>query len=121
MKSLLSLWLPVVACMGLIFYMSSLSSPPAPEDVSDKTLHFAAYFGLALLAVRAAAGGRWSGVTIRALVIGWVIATGYGATDEVHQRFTEGRTPDVADLGADAFGAAVAAGAVGAWSIIRRL
>jgi VanZ family protein len=118
---LLSLWLPVVAYMGVIFYMSSLSSPPIPEEVSDKTLHFVFYSGLALVALRAVAGGRWEGVTLRTLVACWLIATLYGATDEWHQMFTEGRMPEFADVGADAFGAGLAAFAAGAWSIIRRL
>lgn len=121
MSRLLSLWLPVAACMALIFYMSSLSSPPTPEDVSDKTLHFAAYAGLALVVLRAVAGGTWAGVTLRTLALCWLITTAYGFTDEFHQRYTEGRTPDLADVGADALGAAITTSALGAWSIIRRL
>lgn len=121
MSRFLSLWLPVIAYMAAIFYMSSLSSPPTPDEVSDKTLHFVAYGGLTLVVLRAVAGGRWAGVTLRALVICWLITTAYGFTDEFHQRYTEGRTPDFADVGADALGAAITAGAAGAWGIIRRL
>lgn len=121
MTRTLSLWLPVILYMGAIFYVSSLSSPPTPEEVSDKTLHFVAYGGLAVVTLRAVAKGRWSGVTWRTLLIAWAIATAYGMTDEFHQRFTEGRTPDLADLRADALGAALGTAAVGACGIIRRL
>jgi VanZ family protein len=111
----LSLWLPVVLYMSAIFYASSLTSLPTPEEVSDKTLHFVVYGGLALVVLRAVAGGRWAGVTPTALVASWVIATLYGVTDEWHQTWTEGRTPEIA------LGAVMGAGAAGAWSIIRRL
>lgn len=121
MPRLLSLWLPVIAYMAAIFYLSSLSSPPTPEDVSDKTLHFVAYGGLALVTLRAVAGGRWSGVTWSALVVAWLIAALYGVTDEIHQTFTAGRSPELGDIGADALGAAIATVAAGACGIIRRL
>jgi len=117
----LSLWLPVAVYMGAIFYASSLTSPPTPKNVSDETLHLSAYSGLVLVLLRALAGGRWNGVTPRAIIASWVIATLYGATDEWHQTFTNGRTAAIADLGANAFGAAIGAAAAGAWSIIRRL
>jgi VanZ family protein len=84
-------------------------------------LHQAAYFGLTLLLVRALARGRWSDVT-RATVLGaWAIAVAYGVTDEWHQSFVPGRSAELRDLAADAMGALLAAIAVGAWSIIRRL
>lgn len=115
------LWAPVVVYMAGIFWASSLTSPPSPAGVSDKSQHAAAYFGLALVALRALAGGRWSGVGPVTLAGAWLIATAYGATDEVHQAFTPGRNPEWADIGADAIGALAAAIAAGAWSIIRRL
>lgn len=117
----LSLWLPVAAYMAVIFYLSSVSAPPIPQEVSDKTAHAVTYAGLALVIVRALAAGRWSGVTARTLVVAWLMATVYGVTDEGHQVFTAGRTPDLADLAADAIGSAAAAIGAGAWSIIRRL
>lgn len=118
---LLFLWLPVVAYMAAIFFLSSFSSPPAPQQVSDKVLHLGAYGGLAIVALRALAGGRWEGVTVGTLIGCWLIGTGYGITDEWHQRFIVGRSPELADVFADALGAAIGAMAAGAWSIIRRL
>lgn len=118
--SRLSLWAPVGACMALIFWLSSMSSPPSPGPINDKVLHFAAYGGLATLCLRATSGGRLAGLTWRAALLAWFIATGYGVTDEFHQRFVPYRTADVADLVADALGAAVAVGGFGASGIIAR-
>ena len=107
--------------MAVIFILSSLPDPPAPADVSDVSLHGVAYFALTLLTIRALAGGRWTGVTLRALVIAWIIAVGYGATDEWHQSFVPNRHAELRDLRADAAGALAATILVGAWGIIRRL
>ena len=118
--SRLSLWAPVGACMGLIFWLSSMSSPPSPGPINDKVLHFAAYGGLATLCLRATSGGRLAGLTLRAGLLAWGLATAYGATDEFHQSFVPYRTADLADLAADAAGAAAAVGVLGASGIIAR-
>jgi VanZ family protein len=86
----------------------------------DYILHAAGYGGLALTTLRATSGGRWAGLTLKALILAWVIAAGYGASDEWHQRFTPGRTPDLRDVSSDALGAFAALGLVGAWGIMRR-
>jgi len=117
----LLLWLPVVAYMAAIFYTSSLSDVPGTAGVSDTLLHTVGYGGLSLVTLRAVAGGRWSGVTAPALAIAWVIATAYGASDEWHQSYTEGRASEVRDVVNDAVGALVALGAAGAWGIMRRV
>jgi VanZ family protein len=118
--SRLSLWAPVVACMALIFGLSSMSSPPTPGAVSDKLLHFAAYGGLAALCLRATCGGRLVGLSPRTLLLAWALATAYGATDEFHQRFVPHRSAELADLAADGAGAAVAVSVLGAFGIIAR-
>ena len=115
------LWLPVMVYMAGIFVASSLSDPPMPSDVPDVSLHEAAYFGLTLLLIRAVARGRWAGVTVGTLSIAWLIAVGYGATDEWHQSFVPNRHAEWRDLQADAIGAFAAAVIVWLWGIIRRL
>jgi VanZ family protein len=115
------LWLPVIVYMAGIFIASSISEPPVPQDVSDTSLHEAAYFGLTLLLIRALARGRWEGVTWGTLAAAWVVAVLYGVSDEWHQSFVPNRSAELRDLIADAIGAFVAVAAVGAWSIIRRL
>jgi VanZ family protein len=67
------------------------------------------YAGLAVLVVRACAGGHWSRVTPSLAGLAVTLTVAYGATDEFHQRFVAGRTADLADLAADAAGATVAA------------
>jgi VanZ family protein len=115
------LWLPVALDAALIFYLSSipsLATPPGP--VSDKHFHFMSYALLSALLVRAFASARMGAVTGRIAVLAFVVATLYGATDEVHQIFVPGRTAALDDLAADALGAATAAGLLLAWAIIRR-
>lgn len=118
--SRLSLWGPVVIYMALIFWVSSMSAPPSPGNVNDKVLHFVCYGGLAALALRATAGGRLAGLTWRAALLAWTVATIYGATDEFHQSFVPHRSVELADLAADAAGAALAVAVLGASGIIAR-
>jgi VanZ family protein len=119
--SRLSLWLPVVALATLIFVLSSfpyLPTPPGPY--SDKWEHMAMYGLFSTLIVRALAGGRWPGVRAGVFWSAVVLSTLYGISDEVHQSFVPGRAADGADVVADAIGAAIAAGLLLAWAIIRR-
>lgn len=117
-----SLWLPVVTYMAVIFWLSSMSSPPGPDGwLSDKAQHAIAYGGLAVVTLRATSGGRWWAAPVGAFALAWLIATAYGASDEFHQSFTPGRTPDLLDLRADAIGAAAGLGLAGACGIIWRL
>lgn len=104
-----------------IHISSSMSDPLAPPGVSDKTLHLGGYAVLALLTLRALAGGAWRGVTLRTVLGAVVITVLYGFKDEWQQMYTPGRSPDLMDVLADFGGAVVATGAAGAWSIIRRL
>ena len=96
--------LPVVAYAGVIFFLSSRSSLPAPKVVGfDKVAHFGVYGGLAFLAARGAHG--YGSTLRRAAFFGALLAAAYGATDEVHQSFVPGRTMEFGDLIADALGA----------------
>ena len=120
-----SLWLPVAGYMAGIFWLSSQSVLPGvsvlPDFLNHDWLHHGtAYAGLALVALRALAGGRLRSVGTASLVGAWVIATLYGLTDEFHQSFVPGRTADPRDLLADGVGAALGLGLVRAWSIIKR-
>lgn len=110
--------------MAVIFTASSMSDPGAPPGgLSDKSAHVAAYAALGATLVRALAGGRSAGMTVRRIGLAFVLATAYGATDELHQRFVPGRHPDLLDLVADAgggfAGAAVAAGVVRGYRRVR--
>ncbi|HEY0152734.1 MAG TPA: VanZ family protein [Longimicrobium sp.] len=93
-------WAPALLCMAAIFVASARPTIRLPDvDNSDKMLHFAAYAGLgALLAY----GGAASAAGRLPLI---AIGTLYGASDEVHQSFVPGRTPDLLDWVADTLGA----------------
>ncbi len=100
-------WLGAAAWCGLIFWLSS--TPDAGgvfgflPSGSDKALHGGAFMILAGLLTLAT--GR--------PLLSAALALGYGVSDEVHQLFVPGRTADIADLFADAVGAAIGAWLVG--------
>jgi VanZ family protein len=100
----------VLIYAGIIFVGSSLPGDDLPSlGVSDKLLHAAEFGVLAFLlcrALRAHLPGR-SRYFIMAVSI--LATIGYGVGDETHQWFTDGRTPDVADLLADSVGACLMA------------
>jgi VanZ family protein len=80
--------------------------------MSDKTAHVIAYALLGAVVLRARSDLRWAGCTWRAAWQSWLVATGYGVTDELHQWFVPGRMSSAADWVADAVGAAAAVVAI---------
>lgn len=115
-----ALWVPVAFYLALIFWLSSISSPPElPSGVTDKAAHAALYLGLGLVLVRAFAGGFARPVTVRIVVLAVVASGLYGVTDEIHQYFVPPRQMEAADVLADTIGSAVAACTLYAWGIIR--
>jgi VanZ family protein len=114
MARVLALWVPVVAYMAAIFYVSSLSQPVVPPG-GDKPWHLLAYLGLGAITVRAVAGGVPVPIDLRIAAVAISIAVGYAATDEFHQRFVPGRSAQLSDLLADAVGVMVGTGLCWAW------
>ena len=95
--------------MATIFGASSIPDlGELPGGVSPDFGHFVGYAILGALLARAFADGRFEGLTNRASVFAWLASAFYGATDEFHQSFVHGRTPDVNDWFVDIAGAAVA-------------
>lgn len=115
----LSLWAPVVVYMATIFYVSSMPQPPLPAG-GDEPWHFIAYVGLAVVVVRAVAGGLPRRIDWRTAGLAIAIAVPYAVTDEMHQWFVPGRSADVADLIADTVGVCAGTAACWAWGIIAR-
>jgi VanZ family protein len=108
---------PALAYAGLIFYLSSRPDPlpflPPAFFQQDKLLHAAEYAVLGALLV---SGLRLAGVRPWLALVGAVLlASAFGASDEVHQSFVPARTADVADWVADTLGAAIGASLAGAF------
>lgn len=101
-------WLPALVWSAGIFYLSTKTGDDVPKfdfPHLDKIVHFVLYAVLAHLffaALRFGHGARF-GV---AVLLGLVLASLYGVTDEYHQTFTSGRAQDVMDWVADTCGAA---------------
>jgi VanZ family protein len=102
--------------MAAIFSMSSLPQPPIPSG-GDKPWHTIAYFGLAVLLVRAIAGGLPCRILPRIAGLAIAIAVTYAVTDEIHQMFVPGRSADVGDLIADTIGVCAATAVCWAWGV----
>ena len=106
--------------MGLLFYLSHQPSLPTPSLFSgqDKIVHVLAYGGLAVMLLGSCSlrAGHYSWRQIGASV---VIASLYGASDELHQSFVPGRSPEIGDWVADTLGALIAVLLV-AWLVRNR-
>lgn len=92
-------WLPAALWAALLFAVSS--RPTLPVDLHsgiDKGVHFLAYLVLGVLLAR---GRRRTGGAAF-----WPPALGllYALSDEVHQGFVPGRSPELGDWIADALG-----------------
>lgn len=109
-RSRLGLWLPPLALMGLIFFLShqpSLNSGLGWIDlVGRKFIHLGEYALLCFLWWRALSTVMSRD---RAILVSFALASAYAATDEFHQTFIEGRNGSPVDWAIDTAGAAVAA------------
>jgi len=98
---------PVALWLGVIFYQSSRSTLPFPPGLSDRLVSMAGHF----VEYAVLAGLLWWGIShllangrIRVLVV-LGVALVYAISDEWHQSFVPGRTPDVWDVVVDMIGA----------------
>ena len=107
-------WGPVCGYAGLIFYLSAQSHPetqlPFVTHFSDKVLHALEYAVLGALCYRAVRGSgneSWRRLAIPTAIL---LASLYGASDEVHQAFVPFRDSNWLDWLADTIGAALGVG-----------
>ncbi len=99
-----------LAWMAGIFYLShqpTLDTPSLFEN-QDKVMHAGAY-GLLAMLILGAMPLRLPGYTRAQMWFSVVIASLYGISDEFHQSFIPGRSPEVGDWMADTAGALLAA------------
>lgn len=111
-------WIPAIAWASFIFFLSSQPSLPSPANLNDKQAHAVAYGVLACLSLMGLTGWRWRSIAGASLLVAFMAAVLFGISDEIHQAFVPGRSPDVADVAADAAGAALALAAAWAWAIL---
>lgn len=105
-------WGPVCAYATLIFSMSSLSHPEESLpgfvfNLSDKVVHGIEYAVLGMLCYRALRGGSVVSWRQHAIPMAILLASLYGASDEIHQSFVPFRDSSWLDWVADTIGAAV--------------
>lgn len=99
-------WLPPVAWMGLIFYLSAQPDLPHPSMgwlgwVINSAAHTFVFAVLAILWARALGQG------LRSWFVAVTLTVLYALSDEFHQSFVPGRHADPLDLAFDALGAAL--------------
>lgn len=114
MRKFVKWWLPVMAWMIVIFIGSSIGNVPrVGDDTTDGIVHRVAhmleYAVLGALLLRAVSQDKPS--TRRGLIVTLISVALYGASDELHQRFTPGRSSEGLSVLFDVVG-----GLIGAWA-----
>ena len=114
MRRILGYWLPPLAWMELIFFLSAqpdLPHAPGPwlDTLLKKVGHAVAYGVLAwfyLRVLRQYFGGSRTLTVLRVVSVG--LAVIYALSDEYHQTFVPGRNGNLFDVAVDGVGACVA-------------
>jgi VanZ family protein len=103
----LLLRLPALLIAGVIWFLSSQSSLPHPQNIFglDKVLHFTAYGALGIAVGLWIPPAFWKRRLAISLLLVTIITSAYGVTDELHQSFVPGRDCDIWDWVADTLGA----------------
>jgi len=101
-------WLPPLAWMGVVFFLSAqpdLPSAPGPwlDTLLKKISHALAYGVLAWLYQRALRPHLRASMTLR--VVSGGLAVAYALSDEYHQTFVPGRNGQLFDVMVDGVGA----------------
>lgn len=103
-------WFPAIAWASFIFFLSTLHAsdiPPRWATLNDKVIH-AVLFGIMSLTVFFAVRFGHGRSPWMAALAGFLVASLYGGSDEIHQMWTPSRTPDVWDWVADSVGGSCA-------------
>lgn len=98
-----------LAWMAIIFYLSHQPTLGVPSlfENQDKVMHAGAY-GLLAALILGAMPLRFPGYTRQQAWLSVMLASLYGISDEFHQSFIPGRSPEVGDWMADTLGALLA-------------
>ncbi len=101
-------WLPALGWAGFIYFLSTLAGtnlPPPWILSNDKVVHGVLFGILSFCIYYAVRKGHGRTAWLAALA-GFLLASLYGGTDEIHQLWTPNRVADLMDWAADAAGAA---------------
>ena len=111
LRRALELWLPPLALMAVIFFLSAQPSLDSglglADEIGRKLVHLGEYALLTFLWWRAL---RTVMPPRQAAFVALAVALAYAASDEYHQSFVEGRTGSPVDWAIDAAGAGLVAG-----------
>jgi len=106
----LDLWVPPLVLMGVIFVLSDQPSLDTGlgliDTIGRKLVHFGEYALLGFLWWRVFS---YALPRRRAILLAFLVASAYAATDEYHQAFVDGRHGTPLDWAIDSAGAALAA------------
>jgi VanZ family protein len=99
--------IPLIFCVGLIWWLSSLPQPPSPFteiEFHDKFEHWVAF---ASVGISAGIALRAYGIQNRSVLLwcAFTVASAYGFLDEIHQAFVPNRSVSALDWLADCIGA----------------
>ncbi len=105
---IISLWLPPILWMGIIFFLSSRPTIKTTQIywqdfLIKKTAHFVEYAILSFLYIRAFLGSSMS--QKKSFILAFLISLVYAISDEYHQSFVPGREPRIRDVVIDSMGA----------------
>ena len=106
LKKFIQNQLPAIVWIGVIFWLSSIHRIPNLHILmGDKIAHTLFYGVLCGLSFRAfVMQDKFPRLKRCALCSAFLFTILYGITDEVHQLYVWGRTSDILDVTADAFG-----------------
>jgi VanZ family protein len=107
--SRLRYWLPVLFCMGFIFYMSGQTGQDLPSLFThqDIVFHLCAYAMLGWSLGRALSYEKAAPGFFKIVCLCAVFGLLYGISDEYHQSFVSGRTSDIFDVMTDTAGSLI--------------
>ena len=103
---MIKLWLPVLVCMGIIFYASSLPGSDIPPlfPFQDIAFHILIYLILALFFSHALKNTYTDIALSKVILLTIIFGIVYGITDELHQAFVPDRTASGLDVIIDGIG-----------------
>lgn len=104
-----------MACLGVIFLLSSVPGKSLDSPVPDYAAHAVEYALLGTLVLRGVNGGLRPAPGVGSTLLMALLCVAWGVLDEMHQAFVPGRTSTPVDVAYDAVGALLAGVAFPLW------